>query len=65
MRDATKATARLGNVEIQCVDERQWRVQRNGATVAGGLTFAQVLQIVRGELAIDSLQQKKAVNDGR
>lgn len=58
-----KTPPKLGNVEIQRVNGRGWRVQRNGATVASGLSFAQVTAIVRGEVKIDALEGRQTGND--
>lgn len=49
----------LGNVEIQRVNGKEWRVQRDGETVASGLSFKQVLSVIRGELPINELQNNE------
>lgn len=53
----------LGDIELVRKGDETWRVDRGGVTVVDGLAFAQVLQIVRGELAIDQLQGRKKGTD--
>ena len=48
----------LGDVEIRRDGPKTWALQRNGETLARGLDFATVTAIIRGELAIEDLQQE-------
>ena len=58
MTEATKAPPVLGDVTIARDGRNTWQVQRNGETLARGLDFATVTAIIRGELAIEDLQQE-------
>lgn len=53
--DERKRPPKLGDVELVKTPDGTWKLQRNGATVASGLHFQQVLAVVRGEVDINTL----------
>lgn len=51
---------KLGGVELVRAGDGSYTVKRDGETVASGVAFADVTAVIRGELALDALEDKSA-----